>query len=67
MSLHLSNPLRIHYGPKGTTRLDATADLFNVTLTSPDGDAVISRATRSRYRADQIFADLSGTAEDLRP
>lgn len=60
MRLQRSNPLQVHYGPQGTTRLDSFPAFFSVTLTSPDKKTVISRATRSHYRAKEIFADLAG-------
>lgn len=60
MQLRLSNPLRIHYGPRGTTRLDDAGHAFNVSFTSSDGNSVISRSVRSRYRADEVFSDLAG-------
>lgn len=64
MRLQLSNPIRIHTGPKGTTRIDANPHGFNVTLTSPDGNSVTARMTISHRRAMEIFNDLSGHHED---
>lgn len=68
MTANAKQPLAIHYGPEGTTRIDERMDdfgpFFAVTKTLNEERGIISRTTKSEQNARHMFASLAGLPTD---